>query len=361
MPEPLGGLVALVLVLAAALLLREVASLIVPLLFGAFLALVAVPLVPRLSPGGRRSIGLAATILVVLVVVLGTLAIIGVSIEQLVVLIPRYEDRLTALITSTQAMLAQFGINGDPQALLALIPPEQIANVIRAIASTASGAGLAILVVLLTMSYALVGSASIRARAEVAFGQDHALLLGVQRFAADLRRYLVVRAQLGLFAAALAFVLLWVLSVPLPALWAFLIFAASFIPNIGVLLATIPPTVLALLDSGVGAAVAVLVGYVAINLAQDNFLQPTLLGMELNLTPLVVFTAVVVWAWILGAAGALLAVPLTTGLVAILEAFPASRQIAALMRNKVDEPGGLVPVDRQASTPPPPPAPGGVS
>jgi predicted PurR-regulated permease PerM len=118
---------------------------------------------------------------------------------------------------------------------------------------------------------------------------------------------------------------------------------------VGVILALIPPAILALLDSGVGAAVAVVIGYVLINFAQDNFLQPLVLGSELNLTPLVVFIAVVVWAWILGAAGALLAVPLTVGLVSILEAFPSSRPLAALMRNKVEAPAGLVETRRMTS------------
>jgi predicted PurR-regulated permease PerM len=58
------------------------------------------------------------------------------------------------------------------------------------------------------------------------------------------------------------------------------------------------------------------------------------MGSELNLTPLVVMLSVIAWAWILGAAGALLAVPLTVGLVAIMEAWPSTRSIAALMRNK---------------------------
>ena len=67
------------------------------------------------------------------------------------------------------------------------------------------------------------------------------------------------------------------------------------------------------------------IGYALIDLAQDQFLQPLAMGSELNLSPLVVFVAVVAWAWILGAAGALLAVPLTVGLVMFLEAFPSSR------------------------------------
>ena len=58
-------------------------------------------------------------------------------------------------------------------------------------------------------------------------------------------------------------------------------------------------------------AVAVIVGYTLINFLQDHLLQPVVMGSELNLTPLVVLISVIAWAWILGAAGALLAVPLT--------------------------------------------------
>jgi predicted PurR-regulated permease PerM len=164
------------------------------------------------------------------------------------------------------------------------------------------------------------------------------LLSGVEQFGVDLRRYLWVRALLGLFAAALIFVVLLVLSVPLPALWAFLVFAASFIPNIGTLIALVPTTILAFLDGGLGVAIAVVVAYTFINFIQDHFLQPVIMGSELNLTPLVVFVAVVGWAWIFGAPGALLAVPLTVGLVAIMEAFPQSRPWATLLRNKAEPP-----------------------
>jgi predicted PurR-regulated permease PerM len=51
--------------------------------------------------------------------------------------------------------------------------------------------------------------------------------------------------------------------------------------------------------------------------------------------------AVIVWAWILGAAGALLAVPLTVGLVMLLEASQSSRGFAGLLRNKVEPQPGM--------------------
>jgi AI-2 transport protein TqsA len=332
-PPPFREALALVVVLATALLLREAASVLVPLLFGGFLALAAGPIVDALERRSvARPVAVSLTILVILAAILGTAALVIVSVTQLVALMPTYEERFTAFIVGIQDELSRFGIAADADALLSLVPPDQLAAIVRAIAASVSSAGLAVLVLVLTMAYALAGAASLRARAEAVFGRDHALLVGVDRFRGDLRRYLVVRALLGLFAAALVLLLLLILRVPLAPLWAFLVFAASFVPNVGVIVALVPPTFLALLDGGPATAAAVVIGYLAINFAQDNLLQPVVLGAELNLSPLAVFVAVVVWAWILGAAGALLAVPLTVGLVAILEAYPASRPIAALLR-----------------------------
>jgi hypothetical protein len=173
-----------------------------------------------------------------------------------------------------------------------------------------------------------------------ALGEQHPLLVGLERYGTEVRRYLVVRTELGLFAAVLSALLLFVLGVPLPLLWAVLVFVASFIPNIGALIAVIPPTVLAYLDGGIGVAAAVIIGYALINLVQDQFLQPVVMGSELNLSPLAVFIAVVVWVWILGPAGALLAVPLTVALVMLLESSPSSQGIASLFRDRVDpDPG----------------------
>ena len=119
-------------------------------------------------------------------------------------------------------------------------------------------------------------------------------------------------------------------------------FFASFIPNIGAFIAVVPPTILAFLDGGLGRAAMVIVGYAVINFVQDQFLQPVVMGSQLNLSPLVVFIALVAWAWILGPVGALLAVPLTLGLVAVLEAFPSSRPLASLFRNRTASSAGSV-------------------
>jgi len=332
--EPISGLLVLVLVLGAALLLRAVSEVAVQLLCGGFLALIAWPM----HGATRRanlpsSISLALTTLVMLSTVIAGGAIIALSIGELVTLVPTYEDRLLEVSESVRGFFAQFGIATDRDSLLAIVSPEQVTTQAQALASSVSNAGVAVVVSVLTMIFALAGASTLQARAEHYLGRDHPIVAGVTEFGAETRRYLLVRAQLGLFAAVLSFVLLLVIGVPLPALWAALVFATSFIPNIGVLLGLIPPTILALLDSGIGGAVAVVVGYGVINFVQDNLLQPIALGAELNLAPLVGFVGFIAWTWIFGAAGAILAIPLTLAFVEILEAFPSTRRLSALMRD----------------------------
>jgi len=345
-PTPL---VAIVLVMVAALLLREMASLVVPVLFGLFLALVAWPLVGRLEArGARHPVALTATLLVVLAIVGVVATVVALSIAELVLQVPRYERQFSALVEGTESLLAGFGVTLDPDAIASVLSVSQVLAVLRPVASAASATGLGLFVLTFTMIYALAGASSLEARAEATFGADHRLLSGIEQFGEDLRKYLLVRAQLGVFAAVLSAILLWVVGVPFPLLWAFLVFAASFIPNIGTFIAVVPPTILALLGLGVLPAVAVVVGYILINFAQDHFLQPVVMGSELNLSPLVVFLSVLAWAWILGAAGALLAVPLTVGLVALLEASPSTARIAALLRNRLHERPGLPDLVRDA-------------
>jgi len=66
-----------------------------------------------------------------------------------------------------------------------------------------------------------------------------------------------------------------------------------------------------MLDHGAGTAIGVGIGYLAINLAIGNGIEPRIMGQALGLSPLVVMLSVVFWGWLLGAVGAFLSVPLT--------------------------------------------------
>ena len=99
----------------------------------------------------------------------------------------------------------------------------------------------------------------------------------------------------------------------------------------------IPPLILAWSQNGTETALLVLAGYVLINGSVQNFIQPRMMGKGLGISPVVVFISLFIWAYLLGGVGAILAVPLTMIVMAVLASFPNTRWIAILMSVPTDK------------------------
>jgi predicted PurR-regulated permease PerM len=66
------------------------------------------------------------------------------------------------------------------------------------------------------------------------------------------------------------------------------------------------------------------IAFVALATIEGQILTPTVLGHRLTLNPLLVFVAIVFWAWLWGPMGAFLAVPLSlVGLVIFTHVVPS--------------------------------------
>ena len=130
-------------------------------------------------------------------------------------------------------------------------------------------------------------------------------------------------------------VALWILGVPLAMVWGVLAFVTNYIPNIGFVLGLVPPALFALLTGGPGDAIWVVVIYSVINLVMQSFIQPKFTGDAVGVTPTVTFISLIVWAWVLGPLGALLALPATLLLKAVLvDADPQARWANAFLASK---------------------------
>ena len=148
----------------------------------------------------------------------------------------------------------------------------------------------------------------------------------------------MINALFGLGAAILNTIVLLSLGVDFAFLWGVLSFLLSFVPNIGFIIALVPPTVLALIEFGFTRAAIVLGGYILINFVSDNVIKPKFVGETIGLSPLVVVISLFFWAWLLGPLGALVAVPLSIAVKFVLEAFDDSKWLARLMSEHVPLP-----------------------
>ncbi len=147
----------------------------------------------------------------------------------------------------------------------------------------------------------------------------------------------------GLIVALVDVAALYWLDVPLPWLWGLLAFITNYVPNIGFVLGLLPPALLALLQGGVRQAVLVIVAYSVINFVIQSLLQPKFVGDAVGLSITLTFLSLVFWSYVIGPLGALLAVPLSLFVKALLvDADPGSRWLDRLITpgGQGDQDGG---------------------
>lgn len=150
--------------------------------------------------------------------------------------------------------------------------------------------------------------------------------------ARGIQRYLGVKTVTSIATGALCYAVLVSLQIPYALLFGFLTFLLNYIPTFGSIMAGSLPTITALaVDPHWGKAAIVVVTYLAVNLTLGSFIEPKILGRELNLSPLVIIVSVVVWAGLWGVVGTFLAVPLTAAIQIILASQENTRPIAVML------------------------------
>jgi len=119
-------------------------------------------------------------------------------------------------------------------------------------------------------------------------------------------------------------------------LWGFLAFILGFIPNVGLIIACIPAIIIGFILHGIGTAIVILVIGIILNATMDNAVTPRIHGKGLNLPVLLVFTSFLFWSWVFGFVGALLAIPATLLVKALLQGRQETRFLVVLLSGKVD-------------------------
>lgn len=162
----------------------------------------------------------------------------------------------------------------------------------------------------------------------------------LQKIDHSINNYIAIKTITSLSTGFLSFFVLYFVGVDAPFFWAFIIFILNYIPNIGSLIATLFPTIFALLQFGDFTQpflVLIIVG--AVQLTIGSFVEPRIMGNTLNMSPLVVFLTLALWGTIWGVTGMLLSVPITVIIILILNEFPETRSVAALLSRRGDPSG----------------------
>ena len=310
--------------------LRGVSDLVGPVFLALMLTVTVSPATGWMRRHGAPAwLAMSATIATVYLVLFALGGALVVSAARLADLMPSYQDQFTSLRADLIRWLGALGISEQHvRDALAGADPSSAAHLVSALVGGFASLLSNTVFVLAVLLFMCMDAVHFPARLLATVTERPFVVDALLSFARGTRRYLLVCTIFGLVVATFDTLLLWALGIPLPLLWGLL----YYIPNIGFILGVVPPALLGLLQGGVHLMTAVVVLYCAVNFVIQSVIQPKIVGDAVGLSAAVSFLALVFWGWVLGALGALLAIPLTLPAKGLLvDVDPDSRWLNALL------------------------------
>jgi AI-2 transport protein TqsA len=317
--------------------LRAIAWLAAPV----FLALVVVigltPVQRWLRRKGAPS-WLATAVLLILVwtVLLSFVGLLVLSVAQMAALLPNYTGQAETLINQVVGSLNNAGIvSGQLSDLVSKIDYTQLVGVATGLLGRLTDAASTLLLLLTALVFVAIESGGFGRRIALVGAERPHLPVGLSLFVQGTRSYLIVSTVFGAIVAVGDWVALSIIGIPAAGIWGLLAFVTNYVPNIGFVLGVVPPALLGLLAGGWGELIAVVVIYSVLNFVVQTLIQPRFVGDSVGLSMTVTFVALLFWGWVMGALGALLAIPLTLLVkVMLVDLDPRGHWLDALLREE---------------------------
>lgn len=164
------------------------------------------------------------------------------------------------------------------------------------------------------------------------FGYRRIALRLIRGIQVEFSRYLltvtVINCCLGVLTAAI----MWGLGVPNPLLWGGLATLLNFMPYVGAVTNTLLLVLVGLLNFPTPLqALAPAACFAGLAALEGNVITPMIMGTRMRLSPLAILVWLLIWAWMWGIPGALLAVPMLTCLKLITEWLPGWQWFAKMV------------------------------
>jgi AI-2 transport protein TqsA len=326
--------------------MHAAAEVIAPLFLAAVIVIICHPVrFPLMSRGWPSWLATTAVIVVAYLILAALLAMGVWAGFRFAALVREFLPQLAASVSDIQDQLSAAGLDTQiADAATTWLQPSNVLSIAGSVSGLALGVGTAFFFVLAYAVFMAADGARY-ATASQRFGATHAGAIERSvRFSSGVRRYYVVNATFGAVVAVVDGVALALLDVPGAAIWAILAFVTNFVPNIGFVLGLVPPAVMAFVVGGWQLALGVVAVYCVVNVVLQVFVQPKFVSDAVKLSLTLSFVSVVFWTFIIGPLGAILSIPLTLLVRAlVLEGDPANHWLRWLSGDDVPEDGPPVP------------------
>lgn len=327
----------MVVIAISFVLLRAGKDLFIPLviaLIGVYLIKILERWIGYVKVAGRGlppSAALALAFLAVIALSYLLFSIIADNAMRVAEFAPRYQSRLLSIQTN---LFLAIGFE-QPPAIREFLGGFDIPGTVTLVATNLATLLKNAVLILIFGVFLLLESQFIPAKIAALFpGEERRVRVQgiLKRVDRDIQTYFSVKTAVSLLTAVLSYAVMKFVNLEFAAFWALLVFILNFIPTIGSIFATALPGLLALVQFEEWRPVVILVvGITIIQQFLGNIVEPNLMGITLNLSPLVVVISLILWGMLWGVVGMFLCVPITVILIIILANFPSTNWVAILL------------------------------
>ena len=317
--------------IAVGVALHVLRPVMIPFVLAVFFSLSLSPLVDLQMRYLRlpRWLALLGTLALGLVALAILAGLISTSLRQLAANSAGYQQQVELLLTRAAHALPLELLGWSEQQVLdplKSIPVGAVGRMLRGTTTAILDAISQSLLVLVFMVYLMIGSAGGEGG-----GGARAVIQG------RVQRYLMAQAAISAATGVLVGLSLMLLGIDLALVFGLFAFLLNFIPSIGSIVATLMPLPVVLVSPDVTPLVAVLAIAIpgSIQLTIGNFVAPKIMGDSLDLHPVAILLALMVWGMVWGVVGMLLATPITAVLKILFERLELTRPLAALLAGRL--------------------------
>ena len=301
----------------------------VPFVFAVFIAYGLLPLIELQVRQLRlpRPAAVCSTLVLGGVVLGGLGLLVSTSVSQLQQNADAYQGQIEMLVERISAVLPVRKVLTDGHLLTQL----SIGNVSSILLNTTNAiVGILSqgLLVLIFVLYLLLGGASREETAGATWTDIEA----------KIQHYIVTKGIISLATGGLVGLTLAVLGIDLALVFGLLAFLLNFIPSVGSIIATLLPLPVVVVSPDISASTATLAIVLPglIQFAIGNVIEPKVMGEALDLHPIVILMALIVWGMLWGIVGMLLATPMTAILKILFERLEPMAPVAQVLAGRLD-------------------------
>jgi len=332
-------LLATITVILAGAVLKITSSMLEQFTIALLLALVTSPLVNFFE---KFHIPKIISILLVVIFLIGGLYVMGIILfssgRSLLTLYPKYEARITEIYIWV-ARFFELPYDESLSIFNNIWGQVGVRNRVRVMTLSFSNTFFRFLtdatMVTIIMIFILIEATFFREKLNTAFEGTRADQ--IKKISSDIMtqvtRYLSIKFFISLATGVLVGLGLWVVGVEFAAVWGLIQFVLNFIPNIGSIAVGVAASLFSLIQFWPSPMPVIATGFIMLsfNMVIGNIVEPKVTGDSLGLSPLMVIVFLMIWGYLWGFAGLILAVPMMSIIKIVCENIPVLEPISILL------------------------------